>query len=174
MARRHVTVDLFTTGSTEISPCGTYRYELRRVWGDPNRLACFVMLNPSTADAEVDDPTIRRCVGYARAWSLGGVIVRNLFALRATDPADLTSHPNPIGPDNDTWLATPAPAVLTVAAWGVHGTLHQRDHEVRSLLAERGIRLHHLGTLTREGHPRHPLYLPATAELHPFPERRSP
>lgn len=167
--RQHVALDLFTTGTAELSDCGTYRYELRRVWGDPDRLACFVMLNPSTATAEDDDPTIRRCVGYARAWRLGGICVRNLFALRATDPADLARHPHPTGPDNDRWLAAPSSAAVTVAAWGVHGSLHDRADRVRELLDAHGVELHRLGELTRDGHPRHPLYLPASAELEPFP-----
>lgn len=164
-------LDLFTIGSAVLSPCGTYRYELRRVWGDPNRLACWIMLNPSRADAGVNDATIRRCVAYARSWSLGGIVVRNIFAARATDPADLLGHPDPVGPLNDRWLLAPmglGPAAVTIAAWGVHGTLHGRDRQVRELLAANGISLHHLGPLTREGHPRHPLYLPATAALTPF------
>lgn len=89
--RQHADLDLFTTGTAELSACGSYRYELRRVWGDPARLACFLMLNPSTATAEADDPTIRRCVGYAKAWQFDGILVRNLFALRATDPAALAA-----------------------------------------------------------------------------------
>lgn len=167
--RQHAELDLFTTGTAELSACGRYRYELRRVWGEADRLACFLMLNPSTADASADDPTIRRCVGYAKAWRLGGIVVRNLFALRATDPAELAGHPDPIGPDNDRWLTAPALAAVTVAAWGTHGVLHGRDRHVRALLAAADVPLHHLGELTRDGHPRHPLYLPATAQLHPFP-----
>ncbi|MFC0431087.1 DUF1643 domain-containing protein [Kutzneria buriramensis] len=167
-------LDLFTAGTAVLSPCGTYRYELRRVWGDPTRLACWIMLNPSRADATADDPTIRRCVGYAKAWQLGGIVVRNLFALRATDPAALADHSDPIGPDNDHWLTTPAPAAVTVAAWGVHGTRHGRDQHVRALLAARGITLHHLGALTRDGCPRHPLYLPASAQLRPLPPASAP
>ncbi|MFI5614681.1 DUF1643 domain-containing protein [Amycolatopsis sp. NPDC051903] len=162
-------LDLFTTGTAVVSDCGAYRYELSRVWGDPTRLARFLMLNPSTADAGADDPTIRRCVGYAKTWHLGGILVHNLFALRATDPAELAGHPDPTGPDNDQWLTAPAPAAVTVAAWGAHATLHGRDRHVRALLADAGVELHHLGDRTRDGHPRHPLYLPTTAQLHPFP-----
>lgn len=164
-------LDLFTIGSAVLSPCRTYRYELRRVWGDPTRLACWIMLNPSRADASVNDNTIRRCVAYARSWSLGGIVVRNLFAARATDPAELLNHPDPVGPLNDRWLLAPMglhPAAVTIAAWGVHGTLRGRDQHVRELLATNGIGLHHLGPLTRDGHPRHPLYLPTNAELTPL------
>jgi hypothetical protein len=162
-------LDLFTTGAAALSDCGTYRYELRRTWGDPTRLACFLMLNPSTATAEEDDATIRRCVGFAKAWRLGGICVRNLFALRATDPAALARHTDPVGPDNDQWLTTPAPAAVTVAAWGTHGSLRNRDRHVRALLDDAGIALHHLGELTIDGHPRHPLYLPAGLTPAPWP-----
>ncbi len=123
------------------------------------------MLNPSTADAERDDPTIRRCAGFARSWGFGGMTVVNLFALRATDPARLRRARDPVGRDNDRHIAAAASAGLVVVAWGVHGRLGERDRAVLALLS--GCRPGCLGT-TRGGHPRHPLYLPAATRCRPF------
>jgi hypothetical protein len=124
------------------------------------------MLNPSTASALVLDPTVRRCVRLAQAWGLGAVEVVNLFALRSTDPRGLRGPDEPVGPGNDdAVVAAAAAADLVVAAWGVHGSLAGRDERVRALLDDRP--LHHLG-LTRDGHPRHPLYLPRTARTVPW------
>jgi hypothetical protein len=149
----------YIEATATISACGTYRYDLRRRW-DPAKPTClFVMLNPSTADATADDPTIRRCVGFAAGWGYGELIVVNLFASRATDPADLRKHRSPVGPANDATIAAQARrADFHVAAWGMYGALHGRGAEVRRRFTEWGIPLHHLG-LTREGHPRHPLRL---------------
>jgi len=154
------------------SRCGRYRYALWRRWGEGDEVL-FVMLNPSTADAERDDPTIRRCIGLARAWGFSGVRVANLFAWRATDPRDLRRADAPVGPANDRWLRRlQADAALTVAAWGVHGRWQGRD---RALLRRLGD-LQVLG-LTREGLPRHPLYvrndalpLPWRPEFVPCPD----
>lgn len=102
--------------SAKISDCGQYRYTLTR--GDAPRL-CFVMLNPSTADATLDDPTIRRCLGYAKREGCAGLEVLNLYALRATNPADLWKHHDPVGPDNDRELYWAASRYMRmVAAWG--------------------------------------------------------
>lgn len=144
-----------------LSEDGTYRYSLRRWWA-PTPLVRFIMLNPSTADATVDDPTIRRCMGFARAWGYGGIVVHNLYALRATDPGALLAHPDPIGPDNDEHLRRGASAALTVCAWGAHPMAGRRADEVIGLLLGLGDAPHHLG-LTKAGAPRHPLYLPRTA-----------
>lgn len=154
-----------THSSAVLSADGVYRYELRRVWGDPDRLVGWIMLNPSTADADIDDPTIRRCMGFARSWGYGGIVVRNLFALRATNPAVLRWHADPVGPENDYWLLAGGQETdcLTVCAWGVHGSMNGRAHAVAPRLAAGGLRLHHLG-LTRSGAPRHPLYLPGLTE----------
>lgn len=147
-----------------ISECGTYRYRLGRVWDECLPTVVFVMLNPSTADADLDDPTIRRCCGFAKAWGYGGIEVVNLFGLRATNPDELRRHPDPIG-----HLGTPAigdaviGAPLVVAAWGTHGALYGRGAKVRRLIGEWGGTLHHLG-LTKDGHPRHPLYLRGDTE----------
>lgn len=150
--------------SAVISDCGVYRYRLSRWWDEGFR-AVFVMLNPSTADAEQDDPTIRRCIGFAKAWKCAGLEVVNLFALRSTDPMALTTYPDPIGPENDKAIrdAIHAPSVV-VAAWGVHGRLRGRGVQVRALV---GNSLYCLG-LTRSGHPRHPLYVKADTKPMPY------
>lgn len=145
-----------------LSDCGTYRYELTRRWNCTQGRVGWVMLNPSTADSEVDDPTIRRCVAFARAWGYGGIVVRNLFALRATDPRELRSHPEPVGQFNDQYLKRCSDDALTVAAWGAYGGLNDRAAAAVAVLRFYGTNLHHLG-LTKGGHPRHPLYLPASA-----------
>ncbi len=138
-----------------ISPCLKYRYELHRKWSDGGKYVAFIGLNPSTADANKDDPTIRRCIGFAKAWKFKGLIMANLFAYRATDPKDMKAASDPVGIDNNIFLDRVArDAGLVIAAWGVHGTHLGRDQEVRKLLP----RLHHLG-LTKDGHPKHPLYL---------------
>jgi hypothetical protein len=146
------------------SPCRTYRYALTRVWDADQPLAAFIMLNPSVADAFVLDPTIRRCISFARSWAAGGVLVLNLFGLRSTDPKALYNHPDPVGPDNDLVIAdhfsTDGPLVgPVVCAWGIHGALSGRAPRVERLLRARGVRPVCLGT-TKGGHPRHPLYVP--------------
>ena len=146
--------------SAEFSPCGRYRYALRRQWGETGAgEVCFILLNPSTADALVDDPTVRRCIGFARDWGYGGLRIGNLFAFRATDPKRLLAQDDPVGEGNDAALmALVAGAALRVAAWGVHGAHLGRGDAVRRLLP--GLRVL---KLTRQGAPGHPLYLPRTA-----------
>lgn len=145
-----------------------YRYRISRVW-DPGRPRCvFVMLNPSTATAHVLDPTVTRCVKFARAWGCGALEVVNIFALRSTDPQGLYGHPDPVGPGNDrAILAAAGAAGLVVAAWGVHGELGGRAAHVRVLLDDAGVALHHL-RLTKDGHPGHPLYLPGDSTPQPW------
>lgn len=141
-----------------VSDCGTYRYRLDRQWAEGPKVA-FVMLNPSTADAEFDDPTIRRCKSFARDWGFGGIIVGNLFALRSTNPDALREHADPVGPENDTHLIEIAcEAQRIVCAWGVHGVLMDRSTTVRALLLDYA----HLSVLrlTAAGLPGHPLYVP--------------
>lgn len=149
-------------GGAQFDPTETYRYSLWRDFenGQASMLR-FVMLNPSTADAEQDDPTIRRCMGFARDWGFGGVLVVNLFALRATNPRELRRHPDPIGPDNDShieWALQPGSSdgepPLALAAWGAHGEFMGRGKAV----LRRYPFLRALG-LTAAGEPRHPLYL---------------
>jgi len=153
---------LLVDATATFSPCRTYRYALTRRWSD-RPLAVFVMLNPSTADAFTLDPTVRRCIGFAHSWTAGGILVLNLFALRATDPKALSGHADPVGPDNDAVIAThiagDEAVGPVVAAWGVHGNLRGRDQRVAGMIRARGVRPLCLG-LTKDGHPRHPLYVP--------------
>jgi hypothetical protein len=147
----------------EFSPDRTYRYQLRRRWDD-GPLVAFIGLNPSTADETHDDPTIRRCVGFAKRWGYSGLVMVNLFAFRATDPNDMRAAMDPIGPLNDRHLETVYwEAAMVVAAWGVNGAYRGRDREVSRLM---GTMLA-LG-LTRNGQPRHPLYVRADAPLIEF------
>jgi len=116
------------------------------------------MLNPSTADERTDDPTIRRCIGFARDWGYGGVEIVNIFALRATDPRELRRAGDPIGRMNDVHMTRAAErSNAVVIAWGVHGTLLCRGAAALELLSPRA-RLLALGW-TLAGEPRHPLYL---------------
>jgi hypothetical protein len=145
--------------SATLSACRTYRYALWRRWGRGD-YAMFIGLNPSTADETNDDPTIRRCIGFTRSWGYEALCMVNLFAYRATDPADMRMAAEPIGPDNDQTIVSLArKAGVVVAAWGTHGTYMGRDRAVRLMVPE----LHYL-RLTKGGHPGHPLYLPASLE----------
>jgi hypothetical protein len=153
-----------------ISACGRYRYLLTRRAGPGDRAAAFVLLNPSTADAATDDPTVRRCLGFARRWGCGRVLVLNLFAFRATHPADLRRAADPVGPQSRRWfhrVFSGWDGGPVVCGWGVHGTHRDQDRTVRTWLAAHRVRPQGLGT-TRDGHPRHPLYVPYSAELVPF------
>lgn len=158
-----------------ISPCGLYRYWLLREWDASLAVLPFVMLNPSTADAEQDDPTIKRCMTFARRNGFGGIIVANLFAFRATKPADLWKAADPIGPDNDAMLLRVATSVAhssasrapIVCAWGSDGSDKGRDHRALIILRAAGAELRCLGTTSR-GAPRHPLYVSGDQALEAF------
>lgn len=166
------------TRGAELSPCGTYRYALWRSWSISLPVAVFVMLNPSTADALQDDPTIRKCKGFAERWGCGGIYVVNLFAFRATDPKQLrTAHADIVGPDNHAHqrraisrlcspMAVPGPCV---AAWGSQPSCVLADHpaRLRALAAEYRVELQCLGT-AKDGNPRHPLMLAYGTELAPL------
>jgi hypothetical protein len=146
-----------------ISRCGTYRYALWRRWAAGPQVL-FVMLNPSTADKERDDPTIRRCIGFAGRWGYGAVAVGNLFAFRTPSPRLLRRAPHPVGRANDQWLERlAAQSSRAIAAWGNDGAFLGRDAQVRELLGP----LYALA-LTRQGQPRHPLYLPSRAAPVPW------
>ena len=146
----------YTATGASFDPGGRYRYLLWRSW-DPSRpRVAFIMLNPSTADAMRDDPTIRRCLGFARSWGFGSLEVANLFAYRATHPSLLSAVADPVGPENDRYLlGVGQRGQLVVAAWGNVGSLMNRAQTVSGLLT---CLLYCLGTTTR-GQPRHPLYL---------------
>lgn len=155
------------TKSAILSECRTYRYVLFRHipcalrWVRP---ALFVMLNPSVADAAIDDPTIRRCVGFATAWGCTSLNVVNLFALRATDPKELSKHRDPVGPENNRYIAEQIEQCrlgVIIVAWGAHDFAQKRALELSPLLQEHGAKC--LGT-TKDGAPRHPLYVKASQE----------
>lgn len=148
-------------GGAEFSGCRAYRYTLWREWDASLPTVNFVGLNPSTATETVDDPTIRRCVRFAQDWGYGRLFVTNIFAFRATDPADMKRAADPIGPDNGRWLReTARSAGLVIAAWGAHGEWRGRGPYVLTRLQVDGIAVHCLG-VTKDGHPKHPLYLRA-------------
>lgn len=147
---------------------GRYRYALWRDWCgmERPRWATFIMLNPSTADADLDDPTIRRCVTFARTVQATGLTVVNLYAYRATAPEDLWRADDPIGPDGDATLAEFLSMAArhggpVIAGWGAHAKRDRVDRVVE-LAREAGASLCALG-LTKDGQPRHPLYMPAAA-----------
>lgn len=141
-----------------ISPCGNYRYWLSRIWDESRPSGAWVMLNPSTADATVDDPTIRRIVGFSQSWGWGGAKVFNLFALRSSKPDAMSEHPDPIGPDNDRHLQSIPQQLPVIAAWGQWGDYLDRGRRVRIMLAAAGVELQCLG-LNKGGSPKHPLYV---------------
>ena len=174
-AMRHVAQQplpgIGTLAGAEFGPGGTHRYRLWRTFGRvESGSVLFVMLNPSTADAATDDPTIRRCVGFARRWGAGCVEVVNLFAYRATNPDDLADSCEAgidvVGPDNDRVIVQAArDADIIVAAWGAHRMAKERARAVMSLLGAARIECLHV---TRDGSPRHPLYVGAGTIRVPF------
>ena len=145
-----------------------HRYVLTRTWDTGCPAMTWIMLNPSTADAMKDDPTIRRCVRFAQREDYGGISVVNLFALRTTDPRVLARDGDPLGLSNDLFIDMHArPGSLVVAAWGAHGTLCGRAADVSYRLTAAGVTLKCLG-VTKDGHPRHPLYARSDAPLVPW------
>lgn len=154
--------------SAVFSPCRTWRYCLERVWDPALPRAAFILLNPSTADETKDDPTIRRCIGFAKAWGMGGLVLGNAFALRSTDPFVLRDHADPIGPDNDQHLAELAKGAETVVCgWGAHGVLNERDRRVCEIIEAAGAQPMALKR-TFGGQPGHPLYLKRTLWPSPY------
>ncbi len=150
--------------SAIISEDGQYRYQLTRIWDEMKPMTNFIGLNPSTADATLDDPTIRRCINFATFWGYGGFYMTNLFAYRTFSPAILREATDPIGRENDMHLLDISSKVdRVVFAWGVGGTLLARDQAVLKL-----IRNGHYIALSKGGHPRHPLYLKSDLTLKPF------
>lgn len=157
------------------SPCRLYRYRLSRIWDATVWKQLIVIgLNPSTADETVDDPTIRRCIGFAKRERCGELLMLNLFALRSTDPQNLLNHPSPISerrfPGHNDFIIAHATRTtellekLVVCAWGAHPMATDRGARVRESFRARKIPVHHLG-LTKSGHPRHPLYLPSITPI---------
>lgn len=173
-----------TRRTAVLSDCGLYRYRLGRImneplpitsmakaWYRPPKVMTFVMLNPSTADAYEDDPTIRRCVGFAIRDGYDEICVMNLFAGRATKPDDLFKMTDSEGPDNHShWLALKSSSATIVCAWGADKRAVLQAERFMSLMSGRD--LHCLGT-SKDGQPRHPLYLRSDTGLEPFPSKES-
>ena len=142
------------------SDCGGYRYSLQREWAPGQKKVVMIGLNPSKADAATNDPTIRRCIDFARCWGFGGLVMLNLFAYRSTDPTRLKSVKCPVGPDNDHWISHWVSKVDdVVACWGNHGGYQHRDQAVTALCGQLLIL-----KLNRSGQPAHPLYLPSNTK----------
>ena len=164
-------MNLSDVESARFSPDRKYRYLLTRGLGFTGAgEVMFIMLNPSTADEHRDDPTIRRCISFGKAWGFQTLYVTNLSPLRATYPKELLAagpEPDDVWEENlDYIIDTALGAVIVVAAWGVHGAAEGRD--VRVLAELTRIRsVHCLGT-TKDGHPRHPLYVAAGTDPSPY------
>lgn len=157
------------TTTAVISPCGRYRYSLSRIWDIELPTLSWCMLNPSTADAVQDDPTVRKCVGFARRWGFGSIHVVNLFAWRATDPRELDAVEDPVGPDADRWIQR-AFRCPVVVAWGA-GLPRRCERTAQRIALVReaaGASATCLG-LTKAGEPRHPLMLAYATERQPWP-----
>ncbi len=160
--------DLFneTDSSAIISKCGRYRYLLTRTWDKTIPPLCWIMLNPSTADAYYDDPTIRRCVFFSKKFGYGGLRVVNLYALRATSPRELWVADDPVGPDNDQAIIDGVAGEMTVVAYGANAK-SDRERFVYDLIYSNALAIECLG-FTKGNKPKHPLYLPNTAERRSF------
>ena len=153
----------YVSQSARFSPCGRYRYNLLRNWDGKKGHVLFIGLNPSTADHKTDDPTIRRCVGFAKLWGYGSMEIVNLFAYKATYPKDLFAADNPIGPRNNYWINKAyTRSDNTIACWGSLGNYQQRAANVMKRLGK----LQCL-QINKGNEPAHPLYL--RANLKPFP-----
>jgi hypothetical protein len=147
---------------------GKYRYLLRRKWDENAPQITFVMLNPSIADDNQDDPTLRKCIHFAKSFHCGSLEVVNLFAYRATNPRELKKVADPVGSRNNCYLKLAIKrADLIIVAWGTKGIFQKRNEEVLNLISDKQS-LHCLG-LTKDGHPRHPLYLRKSTKAIIFP-----
>ncbi len=149
-------------------PSGLYRYSLWRTWSPYHTRVAFILLNPSTADEHQNDPTIRRCISFARAWNFGAIEVVNLFAYRATDYRELFKANEPIGTENDRYLIQAVERCSTIVlGWGARGTFLTRDRQVMSSILDGRQDIYSLG-ITKNGQPRHPLYINGNAPLVPI------
>jgi hypothetical protein len=154
-------VSEFVSASADIR--GNYRYSLTRVWDASLPSLTFVLLNPSTADAVQLDPTLRRCVGFAKREGFGGMVIVNLYAFRTKSPKVMRAAPDPVGPENDQVLAAVTGTVI--AGWGTKAAPRRVSRALELL-----PRLHAL-SVTQGGHPQHPLYVQAGAPLIEWPPR---
>jgi len=157
--------DLFLERDAVISDCGKYRYLLRRTWDHTKPRALIVMLNPSTADADIDDATIRSCIRLCKGLEYGSFEVVNLFAFRATDPADLEKASEPVGERNEITIeAAIGRCDVAICAWGAHPMTQRRARSTHALLRSYRPAVFCLGT-TKAGAPKHPLYIKSGTPL---------
>lgn len=149
--------------NAKFSTCGQYRYTWWRTWDEAKPYAMIIGLNPTVADDVTANPTLVRCIRFAKAWGYGGVCVVNLFAYLAATPSDLMKAPEPIGKENDEWLMKLAQSAgVVVAAWGNSGGFMNRSDKVK-----KKIKNLHCLKVNQSGEPAHPLYL--KADLMPMP-----
>lgn len=154
------TLPSLSTSSAIFSEDRVYRYSLRRWWAGNGPECNFIMLNPSTADEHTNDPTIERCQRRAAAMGFSSLMVTNLFGLRSTDPRELKTVTDPVGPDNDSYILRVAfRAEMIVCAWGNHGSLNNRSTFVVRCLRKLEKPLW-VFRFSKTGEPSHPLYLP--------------
>ncbi|MEM9215389.1 MAG: DUF1643 domain-containing protein [Cyanobacteria bacterium P01_F01_bin.150] len=163
------------------SECDRYRYVLWRRWAIAKPMVLFIALNPSTADATVNDPTMRRCISFAQSWGYGGIIGANLFAYRTPQPTVLKQASEPIGPEGDRWISSLCQYVVAqpklakrktkgqaiILAWGNHGQWLGRDRSILQLI-QAIVPMPHCLTVTKQGQPAHPLYLPKSLKPLPY------
>ena len=154
--------------SAIFSDCGRYRYVLSRRWADGEDCV-FVGLNPSTADGAKNDATVRKCTQFARAWGFAGLTLVNLYARKCRYPQALATSDDPVGPDNDAWLAGAVKdAPLLIAMWGNYGARAYGEVARRDLLAMDLRDDWRCFGRTKQGAPQHPLYLPNVTQLQTF------
>lgn len=163
--------DLLIRKTATISKDGLYRTRLTRYWG-PGPMMPWCMLNPSKADAEIDDPTVGRVMFFSRREGAGGSVIENAYSFRSTNPKELVTAGNPFGPSNHDALFNLALEAVAnnmpiVCAWGASGPLHAIP-TVLKIFEDAGARLVCLGT-TKDGHPRHPLYVRGNQPFIEFP-----
>jgi hypothetical protein len=154
-------------GHAVISSCGLYRYSLMRKMNPHNfRTMCFIMLNPSVADATIDDPTIRRCISFAQREGCGHLQVVNCYALRSTDPKKVYEHEEPIGPENLKYIENAIETCdILVAAWGANPVPMRVLDFIKDAKNKHSKTLWVLGQRTKHGSPRHPLYVASNTPL---------
>lgn len=164
----------YTLKDADISPCGKFRYSLCRAWDASKPTCTFIGLNPSTADADLDDPTIRRCVGFADSWECGKLLMVNLWPYRATNPKDLIAYlesadieefKEMTAINSESVHLAVDQSKFTIAAWGNHGKYMGRG---KNFIDEFGDRLSYLKINGKTGHPAHPLYLKSDLLPQPF------
>lgn len=148
-----------------LSPDRKYRYCLTREWDSSKPNLVYILLNPSTADETINDPTISRCIDIAKYNGFGSIKVMNLFAYRATQPPDMKCQCDPVGPENDKYLLEETKDSIILLAWGNHGNFMNRSAAVVTLLQDKEL---FCLAKNKSGEPKHPLYIKTETKLHPF------